>query len=60
MPKWEYIYQERRSREMRKLMEDLNEAGEQGWEALTFEHVKRGISSDTIVVVFKRQVAVTE
>ena len=56
MPKWEYIYQEGRSREMRKLIDDLNEAGQQGSEALNLEHVKREIASDTFVVAFKRQV----
>jgi hypothetical protein len=51
--RWEYSYEEQPVRRLPTLIQDLNEAGADGWEA--FAAMAIGVATGTVTVLLKRR-----
>lgn len=54
MQLWEYTYIEGPERRLNDLVAQMNEGGAKGWEAFATIAVKKGVTADTVAILFKR------
>ena len=54
MTRWEYTHIEGPERKLQHLVDQMNQSGAKGWEAFATTAIKKGVTSDTMAVFFKR------
>jgi hypothetical protein len=54
MQRWEYTHIEGPERRLADLFAQMNQGGDAGWEAFATLALKKGITADTVAVLFKR------
>lgn len=54
MQKWEYIYLDGRVEKLQRLVDQMNAAGNEGWELVTMIGIKKGITADMAAAIMKR------
>ena len=56
MTRWEYTSVTRNSSNMNKLLSDINDLGEQGWELVGFASADKTLGLNSVIAVLKRPI----
>jgi hypothetical protein len=54
MAQWEYTYVRGAEGELDRLIEEMNQLGDAGWEAFSSHAIKKQIAADSVAILFKR------